>query len=177
MKVKCQDNTFLLYILYDMHGYCMYSGRKHNSWGFFSTFQRNKWAHTVQLASTWKQSELYRSHSAASYPVMKAFIFLWQHTVPCTVHAVDKPCHCMTPVTAFDLHVLVSTDSGIINMLTCFTVSLVKAKHPDYLLLIQQNKDMFHVSTAHSELRLGNVTMHTWDVRFFSAILCLYETT
>lgn len=118
-----------LCILYDMHGYCMYSGRKHSSWGFFSIFQRDKWAHTVQLASLWKWHELYTSPSAAPRPGMKAFIFPRQHTVPCTVHAVDKERLCVTPVTALDLHVLVSADSIIINMLTCFTVSLVQAEH------------------------------------------------
>ena len=48
-------------------------------------------------------------------------MFPGQRTVPRSVHAADKERLCRTPVTAFDLHVLVSTDSSITDVLTCST--------------------------------------------------------
>lgn len=54
---------------------------------------------------------------------------------------------CVTPVTALDLHVLVSTGRRLITMLTCFIVILVGTKHLVFLLLIQQNKDISELSS------------------------------
>lgn len=83
--------------------------------------------------------DLYRSHSAAPHPITKALISHGKRTLPCIVHALDKECLCVTAVTAVDLHVLNST---VIKSLKCFTVSLVKAKHPDSLLPINLNQDV-----------------------------------
>lgn len=73
-------------------------------------------------------------------------------------------CLWMTPVPAVDVHVLVSTDSSIINMLTCFTVSLVEAEHPD-LLLIQKNKGRVSCLLCSFCTKVGKCNS-TWDELF-----------
>lgn len=70
-----------------------------------------KKTYSRQYPSPWKHVDYSARHTAAPYPIM-------------------------TPVTGFDLHVFVSTDSLIIHRLTCLVVSAAGAKLVGLHLLI-----------------------------------------